>query len=126
MISSGIVLKLADLIFGFIEIVLGMRVFLKLLGASSSAPFVHWVYETSQPLLTPFQGMFRSSVLNGGFVIEPSTLFALLAYALIGYAINELVAFVSFSVNRYYGRLKKNKNKVRYVSVDDSYDTAEI
>jgi|SRR3989338_3477578 len=102
MIAASIVLKLVDYIFGFIEIILGMRVILKLLGASSQAPFSRWIYETSQPLLSPFQGMFPQSVLSGGFVVEPSTLFAILMYGLISYGISQLIIFISFSTNRYY------------------------
>lgn len=112
MITASIVLRLADYIFGFIEVILGLRVILKLLGASSQAPFANWIYETSQPLLSPFQGMFPSSVLSGGFVIEPSTLFAILIYGLIGYGISELVEFISFSTRNYYNRGRNRTDRV--------------
>ncbi len=102
MITATILLKITDYIFVFIEIILGLRVFLKLLGASSGAPFVNWVYDTSQPFLFPFQGMFPSAVLTGGFVIEPSTLFAIIAYGLLAYGISELIKFIRFSTKRFY------------------------
>lgn len=102
MITASLILRLIDYIFGFIEAMLGLRVVLKFFGANSQAPFVRWVYETSQPLLTPFQGMFPSSVLDGGFLIEPSTLFAILVYGLISYGISKLVEFINFHTQRYY------------------------
>lgn len=76
------------------EAILGLRFVLRLLGASSGAPFVRWVYETSQPLIQPFTGMFPSPVLDGRFVFEFITLFALVIYALIAYLIVELIHFI--------------------------------
>ncbi len=75
------------------EGLIGLRILLKLLGANTLAPFVRWVYETSKPLLAPFEGMFPSPHLRGGFVIEVSALFAFLAYAFIEYLIEELFRY---------------------------------
>ncbi len=84
-------LLLTRFIFAFAEFVIGMRIILKLFGASPRASFVTWVYENSAPLLQPFMGMFPSPALTSRFVIEFSALFALLAYAFIGYIINEMI-----------------------------------
>jgi uncharacterized protein YggT (Ycf19 family) len=78
------ILTLSDIIIGIIEFLLSLRILLKLLGASSTAPFVQWVYETTRPLLAPFEGMFPTSTLPVGFVLEVSTLFALITYAFVG------------------------------------------
>lgn len=80
---------LADIIFTFIEGLLALRILLKFFGANPFTPFVAWVYQTSKPLLTPFEGMFPSAVTQGGFVLEVSVLFALLVYAFAGYLIHE-------------------------------------
>jgi uncharacterized protein YggT (Ycf19 family) len=74
-----------------VEGFLSLRIILKLFGASTSAPFVRWIYETSEPLLTPFIGMFPSPKLTGGFVIEFSALFALTFYAFISYLAIEIL-----------------------------------
>lgn len=87
----SILVILTQLITSLVEGLLGLRIALKLLGASTSAPFVNWVYETTQPLLAPFQGMFPSPQVTGGFVIEFSSLFAVMVYAFIGYFLAELV-----------------------------------
>jgi len=84
---------LVNAVFGLIEFIIGLRVLLKLLGANVAAPFVNWVYETSQPLLYPFEGMFPTPRLRTGSVIEFSALFALIVYALIAYAIGEILAY---------------------------------
>ena len=76
---------------GIIEALIGMRILLKFLGAGQGAPFVRWVYETTQPLLRPFVGMFPTPGIQGGFVLEFSALFAIVAYAVGGYLLIEVI-----------------------------------
>lgn len=82
---------LVDIITGIIEFLLSIRILLKLLGASTKAPFVQWIYETSRPLLAPFEGMFPSSTLPLGVVIEISTLFAVVTYAFLGVILESII-----------------------------------
>jgi hypothetical protein len=90
-----LVLSLTDVIISLVELLIGLRVVLKLFGASTRAPFVSWVYETTQPLLTPFIGMFPSPKLDGVFLIEFSALFALIVYGLAGYLISNIISSIS-------------------------------
>jgi len=83
-----------NIVFLLVEIFLVFRFTLKLFGANP-APFVRWMYETSEPLLYPFKGMFSSPVLEGGVVIEFSTLFAIIAYALVAWVIIEIINYLS-------------------------------
>jgi len=91
---------LASVIFTFVEFLLALRIILKLFGASSSASFVHWIYETSQPLLKPFLGAFPAPTLDGVFVIEFSALFASIIYALIGYFIMAIVSEITYRISK--------------------------
>lgn len=93
MITARVILFLTNLVIGLAEFLIGLRVILKLLGAGISAPFVQWVYQTSDSLLTPFLGMFPTSTLPEGFTIEFSALFGLIVYAFIGYLISEAIGF---------------------------------
>lgn len=92
---AGFLMVLTNLILGFIEILIGLRIILKLFGANASVPFVNWVYETSQPLLAPFLGIFPSPVINGSFLIEFSAIFALIVYALLAYLIHWAIRALS-------------------------------
>jgi len=85
------ILTLSDIVIGIVEILLIIRVLLKFLGASTQAPFVRWIYETTSPLLSPFEGMFPSSSLTTHFVLEVSTLFALITFALIEVVIETII-----------------------------------
>lgn len=66
-----------------VEGFLGLRFLLKLFGANPSSGFVQWIYDMSEALLQPFRGIFPTSVLENRYVLEFSTLFAMLMYAII-------------------------------------------
>ncbi len=87
-----------NIVIGFIEFFLGFRFLFRLLGANPASPFVAWLYETTSPLLAPFQGMFPVPRLEaGGFVFEFTTIVALLMYMFIGYLLMEIVSAVDRS-----------------------------
>ena len=93
--------SLVNFITTLVEGLLCVRIILKLFGASTGAPFVSWVYETTQPLLNPFSNMFPSPQISGGFVLEFSSIFALMVYAFIGYVITQAVeALVYYDLRR--------------------------
>ena len=89
-----LIISLVNIVMAIVQSLLGLRFMLRLFGASSGAPFVNWVYSTSQSLLEPFLGMFPAPAIDGGFVIEFTTLFAILAYSLIGYLIVALLRWL--------------------------------
>ena len=89
---AGLVSFVATLVEGL----LALRILLKLFGASTGAPFVAWVYETTQPLLNPFSGMFPTPQISGGFVLEFSSIFALMVYAFIGYVIGQALETMAY------------------------------
>jgi len=86
-----LVRDLATFITGLISTLLLFRFVLKLLGANAEASIVAWIFETTQPLLTPFLLAFPTSSIRGGFTLEFTTLFALFVYTFVGYLIQELL-----------------------------------
>lgn len=82
--------NLFALTFGLVETILTFRFILKLLGASSRAPIVNWIYETSEPLLRPFLFAFPHPNIQG-YVLEFTTLFAIFVYAVIAYVLQEVL-----------------------------------
>lgn len=110
------ILTLLNIVTVFAEGIIGLRIILKLLGALDAAPFVRWVYETSNPLLYPFQGMFPSSVLpNVPFTIEFSAIFALFAYMFLGYILQESIDFMSTHLTT----MRKSQKKVVHREIDE-------
>ncbi len=88
-----LLVRLVDFFIGLAELVLILRVVLRLFNASQGASFVNWVYQTSGTLLAPFRGIFPTEVLHRGYVLDVSALFAVLVYAFIGYLLIELIGF---------------------------------
>lgn len=83
-----------SLIFGFLELVVGLRFAFRLFGADPAVQFVGWVYNISQPLITPFVGIFGNPAIVPGAghgVFEPSTLVALVVYAAVGGVLLQLL-----------------------------------
>jgi uncharacterized protein YggT (Ycf19 family) len=78
-----------------VALFLGMRVLLRLFGANPEAPFVQWVYASTGPLLQPFRGIFPTETIARDYVIDFTTLFALMVYGLFGMALLSLVLYLT-------------------------------
>jgi hypothetical protein len=87
-------------IFGFIEVLLGLRFAFRLLGANPSSSFVDWIYDWSTPFAAPFAGIFgQEATVTGPGVVTQSVfdwtaLIALIIYALIGAVIARAAASI--------------------------------
>jgi uncharacterized protein YggT (Ycf19 family) len=86
---------LVNFIVGLVVVLLSVRFVLKLLSASTASAFVAWVYDTTQPLLQPFEFAFPTSAVRGGYIIEFTTLFALFAYVFGGYLVQEMLEVIN-------------------------------
>lgn len=117
MITADIILGMLNLFVGFAETAIAVRILLKLMGASVTAPFVRWVYDMSSPLISPFIGMFPSPTLTGPFTIEFSAIFALFVYMFIGYLLQEAIWYLN---NRIFNRKSVvRRNRKAYGQEDD-------
>jgi uncharacterized protein YggT (Ycf19 family) len=84
------VTQLIWLLFAGLEALLGLRVILKLIGANPATPFTALVYQLSELFLWPFQNIVANPAF-GNFVIEITTLIAMIVYPLLGWAIVRLI-----------------------------------
>ena len=84
-------LRAAHIFVTVVSTALGLRFVLKLFGANASNGFVDWVYEMSDVLLSPFRGIFPAHVFENQYVLEFSTLFAIVIYMLFGLLVMMLV-----------------------------------
>lgn len=85
-------------IFGILEILLGFRLVLKLMGASVASGFVNLIYSITRIFILPFEGIFRRATTEGietTSILEPSTLVALVVYAILAWGIVMLVRIFS-------------------------------
>lgn len=81
-------------IVGFVEVLLGFRFVLKLLGANPNSGFVDFVYAITNVMTAPFDNIFGVTRPEAGdvrSVFEPSILVAALVYLVIGWGIVKLL-----------------------------------
>src|SRR4030043_1277579 len=84
--------------FGTLEILLAFRLVLKLTGASIASAFVGLIYGLTGVFILPFEGIFRrgfSKGLETTSVLEPSTLVAIIVYAILAWGIVKLIRVLS-------------------------------
>ncbi|HUV47311.1 MAG TPA: hypothetical protein VMW29_04200 [Candidatus Bathyarchaeia archaeon] len=90
-------------IIGFVEFVVGLRLALKIVGASTQAPFVAWVYRNSDAFITPFKGVFPNFKL--AFIeIEPATILSFIVYGVVGLLINQVLTHTKQNSKKESGR----------------------
>jgi len=84
--------------FGVLEILLVFRLILKLTGASIGSSFVGLIYGLTGIFIAPFEGIFRRGFAQGietTSVFEPSTLVAIIVFAVLAWGIVKLVRIFS-------------------------------
>lgn len=73
-------------VFGITEGLIGLRVLLKLMAANPNNAFAAFLYGITQPLIWPFQGLTAQPSASG-FVLELSSIIAMVVYALLAWAL---------------------------------------
>ncbi len=85
-------------LFGILEILLAFRLIFKLMGASMGSTFVGLIYSLSKIFILPFEGIFRRGFTEGletTSILEPSTLVAIIVYAILAWGIVKLLRVFS-------------------------------
>jgi uncharacterized protein YggT (Ycf19 family) len=78
------------LLFGILETLIALRILLKLIAANPNSPIAALIYAFTDLFLFPFAGL-TATPAAGGMVLEISSLFAMLIYALIAWAIERAI-----------------------------------
>jgi uncharacterized protein YggT (Ycf19 family) len=79
---------------------LAMAFFLKLSDASETAPFVEWVYRSTDRLMQPFRSIYPSVEGDQGSVVDFALLFAMFMYGLGAVLVGSLLAWVDRRIAR--------------------------
>jgi YGGT family len=96
--NSQTVEYLVYFFFGLLEILLAFRLVLKLTGASLASAFVGLIYGLTGLFILPFEGIFHRGFTQGvetTAVLEPSTLVAIIVYAVLAWGIVMLLRILS-------------------------------
>jgi len=96
--TSQTIEYLVYFLFGVLEILLFFRLMLKLTGASLTSLFVSLIYGLTGIFILPFEGIFRrwfNQGLETTSVFEPSTIVAIIVYAMLAWGIVQLIRIFS-------------------------------
>lgn len=83
------------LAFGVLEALIALRIGLKLIGANSQSPIVALIYGFTYLFLFPFEGVVASPMM-GNFILELSSVFAMVIYGLIGWGVERVVWLIFY------------------------------
>ena len=87
--------QLIWLLFGILEALIALRIGLKLIGANPDSPIVALIYGFTSLFLILFEGLIGSPTA-GSMLLELSSLFAMLIYALIAWAMERIVWLIFY------------------------------
>ena len=85
-------------------VLLTIAFFLKLFGASTTAPFTQWIYRSSDRFMQPFRGIFPAVEVTDNSVLDVSLLFGMLMYTLFALLVHALVEWLDRKL--YQARIK--------------------
>jgi len=85
--------RIVSVLFGAVEIILAVRLILKLLGANAGNSIIKVLYGTTGFFVKLFEGIFSRVTINegSGAVFEPATLIAMVVIALIAWGVLKLM-----------------------------------
>jgi hypothetical protein len=87
--------QLIWLLFGILEALIALRIVLMLIGANPGSPIVALIYGFTGMFLFPFTGLINSPSA-GNMVLELSSLFAMLIYGLVAWALERIVWLIFY------------------------------
>jgi predicted ATPase len=79
---------------GIVDVLIAARFLGKLLGASASSAFVHFIYQLSSVMVAPFTGIFGDTGTKTN-TFETASLVAIVVYAVIGWGLVVLIRIVT-------------------------------
>lgn len=91
MFGGKLITALVTFFFAIIEILLAFRIVLNLLGANINAEFSRWIFNNTDSLVAPFEGIFPAPEVAGRFLLDSAAIFALIVYAVVAFLLGELV-----------------------------------
>jgi hypothetical protein len=77
--------RLIYFVFGVVEILIALRVLLKLIAANTASGFTRFTYGATGPFVAPFKGIVESPSARNGALFEVSSILAIMIYLLVSW-----------------------------------------
>ncbi|MBD3280318.1 YggT family protein [Candidatus Dojkabacteria bacterium] len=91
---GDLLVMVIDFVFGLAIVGLTVRFLFRLFDANPFSDFVQFVYDSTQPLLDPFRGIFEPDVIEPGSVVEYSSLIAIVFYMFLAWLLAEIIYMI--------------------------------
>jgi len=92
--SIARVVNIVYFLFGVLQVLLGIRLVLHLIGANEGNAFAAFINTLSLPFVALFAGLVQNPVLSGTSVLEITTIIAMVAYSLLAWLIGRILWLV--------------------------------
>jgi len=89
--SVARVVNIVYFVFGALELLLGIRVLLHLIGANMSNGFAAFIEGVSAPFVALFATLVQNPSLGGASVLEVTTIIAMLVWAIVAWMVGRFV-----------------------------------
>ena len=89
-----IIYDISHKVFALLELSLFLRLILKFLKANPKALAVNFIYKVSDILVSPFEFMFLDLYWPEGYLIETTTISAMVGYCIALYIFLQLLHFI--------------------------------
>lgn len=97
---TDVIRSVISFVFSLVIIGLIIRFVLLLFGAEREG-FPRFIYDSTDPLVAPFDSWFQSADLAGDSILEYESLFAIIVYLILMYLIFEALAFIDYNASGY-------------------------
>jgi len=88
------IVNIVYFLFGALELLLGLRVVLLLIGANAENGFAKLVYDLSWPFVTLFANILQNPTAGTTGVLEITTIVAMIVWAIVAWFVGRLVWLV--------------------------------
>ena len=85
------IVNIVYFLFGALQLLLAIRVVLRLLGANADNNFANIIYGLSEPLVALFASLLKNPMLSSTAVLEVTTIIAMVVYAIVAWLITRLI-----------------------------------
>lgn len=89
--SVARIVNIVGFIFGALELLLVVRLFLQLVGVNAENSFAVFIYTLSAPFVALFSSLLQNPVLSGTSVLEITTIIAMLVWGIVAWLITRLI-----------------------------------
>lgn len=94
--GATLLARILVVVFGLIQLLIGLRIILLALDAREASPIVATILDLSQPFVAPFEGILNTDALAaGGAVLDMAAVLALIGWTLV-----ELVLLAILRIGR--------------------------